>query len=33
MTQFKDKAAKQREGVGAGLLSYPTLMAAGILTR
>ncbi|HLL74299.1 MAG TPA: tryptophan--tRNA ligase [Pyrinomonadaceae bacterium] len=31
MTQFKDKAAKQREGVGAGLLNYPTLMAADIL--
>jgi tryptophanyl-tRNA synthetase len=31
MTQFKDKAARQRESVGAGLLSYPTLMAADIL--
>jgi tryptophanyl-tRNA synthetase len=31
MTQFKDKAAKQREGVGAGILIYPTLMAADIL--
>jgi tryptophanyl-tRNA synthetase len=31
MTQFKDKAAKQRGGVGAGLLNYPTLMAADIL--
>jgi tryptophanyl-tRNA synthetase len=31
MTQFKDKAAKQREGVGAGLLNYPLLMAADIL--
>lgn len=31
MTQFKDKAAKQREGVGAGLLMYPVLMAADIL--
>jgi tryptophanyl-tRNA synthetase len=31
MTQFKDKAAKQREGVGAGLLTYPVLMAADIL--
>ena len=31
MTQFKDKAKKQREQVGAGLLTYPTLMAADIL--
>src|SRR3954469_10059786 len=31
MTQFKDKAAKQREGVGAGILNYPVLMAADIL--
>lgn len=31
MTQFKEKAAKQREGVGAGLLMYPVLMAADIL--
>jgi tryptophanyl-tRNA synthetase len=31
MTQFKDKAAKQREAVGAGLLNYPVLMAADIL--
>ncbi len=31
MTQFKDKAAKQREGVGTGVLTYPTLMAADIL--
>jgi tryptophanyl-tRNA synthetase len=31
MTQFKDKAAKQRESVGAGLLNYPVLMAADIL--
>lgn len=32
MTQFKDKAAKQQqESVGAGLLTYPTLMAADIL--
>lgn len=31
MTQFKEKAAKQREGVGAGLLTYPVLMAADIL--
>ncbi|HYX42431.1 MAG TPA: tryptophan--tRNA ligase, partial [Pyrinomonadaceae bacterium] len=25
MTQFKDKAGKQRESVGAGLLTYPVL--------
>lgn len=32
MTQFKDKSAKQQqESVGAGLLNYPTLMAADIL--
>ncbi len=31
MTQFKDKAGKQREGVGAGLLTYPVLMASDIL--
>lgn len=32
MTQFKDKAAKQQQdSVGAGLLNYPTLMAADIL--
>lgn len=31
MTQFKDKAKKQREQVGAGILTYPTLMAADIL--
>jgi tryptophanyl-tRNA synthetase len=31
MTQFKEKAARQREGVGAGILNYPTLMAADIL--
>jgi len=31
MTQFKDKAAKQRESVGAGLLNYPVLMASDIL--
>ena len=30
MTQFKDKSAKQ-ETIGAGLLNYPTLMAADIL--
>ncbi|MCY3781714.1 MAG: tryptophan--tRNA ligase [Chloroflexi bacterium] len=32
MTQFKDKSAKQsQESIGAGLLSYPSLMAADIL--
>ncbi|KGX87729.1 tryptophan--tRNA ligase [Pontibacillus litoralis] len=32
MTQFKDKSAKQgNEGVSAGLLTYPPLMAADIL--
>jgi tryptophanyl-tRNA synthetase len=32
MTQFKDKASKQQQdSVGAGLLNYPTLMAADIL--
>jgi tryptophanyl-tRNA synthetase len=31
MTQFKEKAARQREGVGTGLLTYPVLMAADIL--
>jgi tryptophanyl-tRNA synthetase len=31
MTQFKEKAAKQREAVGAGILMYPVLMAADIL--
>src|ERR687883_424793 len=31
MTQFKDKAAKQREGTGTGVLIYPVLMAADIL--
>jgi tryptophanyl-tRNA synthetase len=32
MTQFKEKSAgEQRERVGAGLLTYPTLMAADIL--
>ncbi|MAS36620.1 MAG: tryptophan--tRNA ligase [Anaerolineaceae bacterium] len=32
MTQFKDKAAKQQaDSVSAGLLNYPTLMAADIL--
>jgi tryptophanyl-tRNA synthetase len=32
MTQFKDKSAKQQQDtIGAGLLSYPILMAADIL--
>src|SRR5882762_6657175 len=31
MTQFKDKARKQRENVGVGLFDYPALMAADIL--
>ena len=32
MTQFKDKSQKDsREGIGAGLLTYPVLMAADIL--
>lgn len=31
MTQFKDKAGKNRESVGAGLYTYPSLMAADIL--
>jgi tryptophanyl-tRNA synthetase len=31
MTQFKDRAAKQREAVGTGVLIYPVLMAADIL--
>ena len=31
MTQFKDKARKQREMVGVGLFDYPVLMAADIL--
>jgi tryptophanyl-tRNA synthetase len=31
MTQFKDKARKQRENVGVGLFDYPILMAADIL--
>jgi tryptophanyl-tRNA synthetase len=31
MTQFKDKAKKQGQNVGAGLLYYPVLMAADIL--
>ena len=31
MTQFKDKAGKQRESVSTGILLYPVLMAADIL--
>ena len=31
MTQFKDKAGKDRENASAGLYVYPTLMAADIL--
>src|SRR5262245_17752431 len=31
MTQFKEKSAKQRELVSAGLFLYPVLMAADIL--
>jgi tryptophanyl-tRNA synthetase len=31
MTQFKEKAGKDRENASAGLYSYPTLMAADIL--
>lgn len=31
MTQFKDKSARQGENIPAGLLAYPTLMAADIL--
>ena len=31
MTQFKDKKVKQVDGVSAGLLTYPPLMAADIL--
>jgi len=32
MTQFKDKAGKNREAASVGLFSYPTLMASDILT-
>lgn len=32
MTQFKDKAGKNRENVSTGLYVYPNLMAADILT-
>ncbi len=31
MTQFKDKAGKNKEGVSVGLYDYPALMAADIL--
>ncbi|MGN6551100.1 MAG: tryptophan--tRNA ligase [Pararhizobium sp.] len=31
MTQFKDKASKDRENASLGLLAYPSLMAADIL--
>lgn len=31
MTQFKDKAGKNRDAVGLGLYAYPVLMAADIL--
>ncbi len=31
MTQFKDKAARHKENVNAGLFGYPVLMAADIL--
>ncbi len=31
MTQFKDKAGKNRENASVGLFVYPTLMAADIL--
>src|ERR1041385_1345724 len=31
MTQFKDKARKQRENVGVGVFDYPVLMASDIL--
>ncbi|QLK85640.1 tryptophan--tRNA ligase [Staphylococcus sp. 17KM0847] len=31
MTQFKDKAQKQNDGIPAGLLTYPPLMAADIV--
>jgi tryptophanyl-tRNA synthetase len=31
MTQFKEKAGKQREAAGLGLYAYPVLMAADIL--
>ena len=31
MTQFKDKSKQHKENINAGLLTYPTLMAADIL--
>jgi tryptophanyl-tRNA synthetase len=31
MTQFKDKSTQHNESINAGLLTYPTLMAADIL--
>lgn len=31
MTQYKDKAKEQKNSINAGLLTYPTLMAADIL--
>lgn len=31
MTQFKDKAGKNQDSIGAGLFTYPSLMAADIL--
>lgn len=31
MTQYKDKAARQKSNINAGLLTYPILMAADIL--
>ena len=31
MTQFKEKAGKDREGASVGLYAYPALMAADIL--
>ncbi|MDO4377531.1 MAG: tryptophan--tRNA ligase [Erysipelotrichia bacterium] len=31
MTQFKEKSAKQTDGITAGLFTYPSLMAADIL--
>jgi tryptophanyl-tRNA synthetase len=33
MTQFKEKAGKDRENASVGLFSYPTLMAADILVH
>ena len=31
MTQFKDKAGKNRENASVGLYTYPVLMAADVL--